>query len=118
MSLPKSIMLRSSTDDERLLEAMMAARMVEVLCLGRRVVIGTVEAAEVGQTVTGSRDRCLVVKRRATRQEFLDCAPLEDERDRAALTALTTPFYYELELWVEFNGLRMPLRVPPVTVTQ
>lgn len=94
---PKAVFLGRAT--EELVKAIATANMVDLLSRGQRVVIGTLGPAEEGQTVTRVRSGgLLVVKRRATRQEFLDACPLEDERDRAGLTAPSAPFYYELEL--------------------
>lgn len=74
--------------------------MAELLSGGGRVVIGTNEAVDEGVTIAKDGERHLVIKRRTTRQDFLDAAPLGRTEDAAALRAITAPFYYELELTV------------------
>jgi hypothetical protein len=98
---PKAILMPRHTP--QIVKEIVAAKMAEALTLGRRVVIGAMGPAEVGQTLTRLIDSPmrLVIKRRATREEFLAACPLEDGEvmDRSAMGAvLTSPFYYELEL--------------------
>jgi hypothetical protein len=69
-----------------------AKRMADLLAAGGRVIVGTDEPVPDGVTVLQDGERHLVVKRRATRDEFLATAPGESAHIRAK-------FYYELELF-------------------
>jgi hypothetical protein len=90
-------------------------KMAEVLERGGRVVVGTNEAVADGFTVARDGERHLVVKRRATREEFLDAAPLGRPEDLTAVSEIRTPFYYELELWDHViersDGERLGIRI-------
>jgi hypothetical protein len=73
--------------------------MAETMAAGGRVVIGTNQALDVGLTVARDGERHLVVKRRATREDFLEAAPIRSVEDAATVNSMRAPFYYELELW-------------------
>jgi hypothetical protein len=59
-----------------------------------------------------------VIKRRATRQEFIDIAPVRRSEDRAEIEAIHSPFYYELDLWDRVlegkDGERLGIRIREV----
>lgn len=72
-------------------------RMIELMfqraATGGTLVVGTQEAMKIGTTMYQREDQALVVKRRATRDEFLRTCPGLPGDIR-----ITTPFYYELML--------------------
>jgi hypothetical protein len=74
-------------------------KMADLLASGGRVVIGTNEPVDEGTTVARDGERHLVIKRRATREDFLDAAPLGRPDDLVAIREIRAAFYYELELW-------------------
>jgi hypothetical protein len=77
------------TDQDR---AAGAKRMADLLASGGRVVVASDDAIPDAQTVLTDGERHLVVKRRATREEFLATAPGDSAHIRGK-------FYYELELF-------------------
>jgi hypothetical protein len=96
MSIPSAYFARFTERRQRAIE-LMAARLS---CIGQRVIIGTLEPLEIGCLVGrscpigNSEGRKLIVKRRATRAEFIEFAPA----GAAIASAMATPFYWELGL--------------------
>jgi hypothetical protein len=90
-------------------------KMADLLERGGRVVIGVNESVDEGRTVARDGQRHLVIKRRATRDEFLDAAPLGRPEDLAVVSEIRAPFYYELELWDQVlegpDGERFGIRI-------
>ncbi len=86
-------------------------RMADCLAAGGRIVIGADEPVPAGVTVLKDGERHLVVKRRATREEFLETADGDSSHIHAA-------FYYELELWDRVieraDGERLGIRIRQV----
>lgn len=70
--------------------------MLQELDNGRRVIVGTYKELEPGEWIAGSNQRNLVVKRRATREEFLLAVP---PFAVAGDPGPPAPFYFELEEW-------------------
>jgi hypothetical protein len=93
-------------------------KIAQRLANGGRVVIGTNEPIDEGVTLGKDGERHLVVKRRATRQEFIENSPVITPEDRAAVAAMHPPFYYELELWDRVleapDGFRLGIRIRQV----
>jgi len=89
-------------------------KMAEHLASGGRIVIGTSEALDEGFIVGKDGERHLAIKRRATRQEFVD-TQIGSAEDRRRSEAMHAPFYYELELWDRVlddgNGMRLGIRI-------
>ena len=65
---------------------------------GGKVVVGTMVPCDPGQAIRPVREMYLVVKRRATRQDFLDSTAAAPPEVRGRLASVRAPFYYELEL--------------------
>lgn len=74
-------------------------RMADWLAGGGRIVVGTNESIEKGVTLGRDGERHVVIKRRATRQEFLDTAPVRNPGEREKAEEVHAPFYFEVELW-------------------
>lgn len=94
----KPTFVQGGTPEGDALRAVACRKMAERLSSGGRIVIGTNQAVEVGFTVAVAGEQLLVIKRRATRQDFIDAAPVAGIEDAGIVAAMRMPFYYELEL--------------------
>jgi hypothetical protein len=61
---------------------------------GRKVIVGTIQPLHVGVSCGRSGNKHLVVKRRATRAEFLQHCPPGAQQEASG----SAPFYWELEV--------------------
>jgi hypothetical protein len=89
-------------------------KIADLLASGGRVVIGANEAIAQGLIVGKDGERCIAIKRRATRQEFVDAVAAASPKGSSIGTA-RAPFYYELELWDRVlegaDGISLGIRI-------
>lgn len=109
---------RAQINDGDMSEAAVQAgfrKMADFIAGGGRIVVGINQALDEGFIVGKDGERCLAIKRRATRQDFIETAPASTAEQKAAIEAMHAPFYYELELWDRVlegaDGMRLGIRI-------
>ena len=93
-------------------------KMADRLDAGGRIVVGVNGPLEEGFIIGRAGERHLAIKRRATRQEFVDTIPECSVEERKKVEAMHAPFYYELEVWDRVlegsDGMQLGIRIHQV----